>query len=269
MILTCDECHTRYLVPGHAIGPEGRLVRCSNCHYEWFQEPEGGRQVEEPPEDIEPIPESVKPMPDGSEVPAINQEDLPPPIEVDKGRIMGYFTAVVVFFLILGGLMLSHTGMTRLWPATMAFYDMLGVQTHVDGEDLIFEKLQASAIDNKDGVKTLTVEGNIVNLTRNQSKVPLIQASLISESGETLDSWLTEPDQKSLGPEEDMAFQTQYPDVPREVKEVNIRFVPGSQVSKIKSAKAKKDTDKDQAEDQAAPEEVPPAPADSHEEHHQ
>lgn len=42
MILSCEKCQTRYLVTASALSPDGRVVRCSHCGHEWFQEPEDG-----------------------------------------------------------------------------------------------------------------------------------------------------------------------------------------------------------------------------------
>lgn len=38
MILTCEKCHTRYLLASHMLGYEGRTVRCTHCGHEWYQE---------------------------------------------------------------------------------------------------------------------------------------------------------------------------------------------------------------------------------------
>ena len=40
MIFSCPECEKKYILSASALGEDGKTVRCANCAYEWFQEPE-------------------------------------------------------------------------------------------------------------------------------------------------------------------------------------------------------------------------------------
>ena len=39
MILSCNSCEKKFVVPDNAIGPNGRLVQCSSCGNQWKQFP--------------------------------------------------------------------------------------------------------------------------------------------------------------------------------------------------------------------------------------
>ena len=39
MILTCNSCGKKFVVPDNAIGPSGRMVQCSYCGNKWKQFP--------------------------------------------------------------------------------------------------------------------------------------------------------------------------------------------------------------------------------------
>ena len=39
MILSCNSCEKKFVVPDSAIGPNGRLVQCSSCGNQWKQFP--------------------------------------------------------------------------------------------------------------------------------------------------------------------------------------------------------------------------------------
>lgn len=39
MILSCNSCEKKFVVPDDAIGPSGRLVQCSSCGNKWKQLP--------------------------------------------------------------------------------------------------------------------------------------------------------------------------------------------------------------------------------------
>ncbi len=44
MLVTCPNCQSKFKVPDIAIGPTGRMVRCSRCHDKWRQMPETGQK---------------------------------------------------------------------------------------------------------------------------------------------------------------------------------------------------------------------------------
>lgn len=246
MILTCDECQSRYLVPSHAVGPEGRRVRCKSCGYDWFQEPENKAESDDDlvdevqdehdhlDEEIEPIPESVRPTSDDDDLVPVVTENIPH--EIDSRKYASFAAAVLVFLVVMGAILLAHGGVVKLWPASAGFYDLVGMETIIDGEDLIFDKLTAVVNTDHGGVRILTVNADILNLAHNESKVPLVSASLVMDDGEILDSWLVEPDSKTIEPEGELSIHTMYPQISKDVKEVNLRFIVGS---KIKAAPEK------------------------------
>ena len=39
MIIRCKSCFLRYLVSSKVLGDQGRVVKCSNCGFQWFQHP--------------------------------------------------------------------------------------------------------------------------------------------------------------------------------------------------------------------------------------
>lgn len=236
MILTCENCHARYLVPGHAIGAGGRKVRCTACDHEWFQEsdeplpadddeaafPDDGGDFA--PENIEPIPESVKPLPEGSGLPAL-PEDIPPPKpRRSYGGFVGYTAAVALFALTSVGLVQGREVVAAIWPPSAALYGLIGKPVPVEGEGLTFDRLAASVAVGGEGAKILTVSGVIVNLKEKEVAIPAMQVVLRQEDGTVFDRWRLEPPQPAAAPGADVSFTTSYPEVPVQVKEVTVSF---------------------------------------------
>lgn len=76
MIIACPDCHTRYVVPDEAIGPEGRTVRCAKCKHNWFQD---GPQLETKPAAPEPPAPAPSPKPSPEPAPPPPPEPEPEP----------------------------------------------------------------------------------------------------------------------------------------------------------------------------------------------
>ena len=242
MILTCEECHARYLVPVHSLAPNGRKVRCGNCGHTWhenFPETElvgdDGDAIDTfagAMEDVatasvlddgpagEPIPEGVRPIPEGSSVPAHIGGDV---YEL-RGRISGYMTAAVVFVVIMGGIYAFRDAVMHKFPPSKVVYEMAGVTILPPMAGVIFDQIEAKTQYNDQGVEVLSVTGQIINLRAQQQSLAPIRVSLRVSGEETLRDWVIDPPSETIGPEETLAFDTTYPDIPVEAKEVNVQF---------------------------------------------
>lgn len=230
MIVVCEGCQTRYLVPDHTLG-EGRTVRCTRCAHQWFQEPEDLDAIGIPPE-LEPIPEEVAPIPEESNLPVPVSEPeeeffhTEPDVPKERTPIMwaGYGAALGVGLMILGLLIVLREPVATLWPASAGFYEMAGFKISLPGEGLIFDGIKASVAPNDAGVNVLTVQGIIVNLKNKAVPVPPVRASLRAADGRETDSWKVEISEKTAGPQATAPFRTTYPDSGADVRDVNVRF---------------------------------------------
>lgn len=269
MILTCEQCNARYLVPQHAIGADGRTVRCSSCHHQWFQEPEDlGAPLEdfEPPEDIEPIPEGVMPIPEGSDLPAI-MEDIAPVDDVVKARhprALGYAAAAVVFFAIGGALYALHAPIVKIWPPAAMVYEMAGLVSPLPGEGLIFDRVSAVVAPNENGASILNIDGVVVNLTSNSIDMPKIHTTLNLVDGSVSDSWQLNAPENSVGAHSEVQFRTSYPEVQNDVKEVTVSFRSSERKPEVLSKESDADEGNEGHENGESAEHAP-APAPTHE----
>ena len=48
MLVSCSSCNSKYLVNSADLKPNGRMVRCAKCGYDWFQSSDLLEEKEEP-----------------------------------------------------------------------------------------------------------------------------------------------------------------------------------------------------------------------------
>lgn len=245
MILSCESCQTRYLLPPHLIGPEGRKVRCTMCGHEWFQEPEEEGNAPAPDAGpVEPIPEAVRPVPPGSEVPALVRQGAEESASPErKTGVAGWLAGLVVFGLSFAALVVLRGPVASAWPASASLYEAMGYHIPVPGESLIFDRVKASTAYNEQGIEILNVEGRIINLQRAISPLPPVRVFLRGPGGEEGESWVVNIPEKEIAGESEISFHTSYPQIGEDVREATVRFML--------------------AEEPAPPEDASPAPAPS------
>ncbi|MCD8571528.1 MAG: zinc-ribbon domain-containing protein [Alphaproteobacteria bacterium] len=254
MILTCPQCGSRFSLKAELLAPNGRKVRCASCKHTWHQLPDPAELGETLPADTD---EDIEADFAKLEEQAIQQkedfigEDIPKALRPDsrsaagadddsgkrsyarRRMIVGGVLGVVAILLPAAiVLILAQNTLVRVWPASYALYDALGVANPVDGEGLVFEKTSASLKKADDGTILLVVEGQIINLKSEDRRVPMIEASLRDGAGESISRWMIAPPEDIVPAEGAMPFTAETEFEHDKAVSVNLRFMAGSAVSK-------------------------------------
>ncbi len=88
---------------------------------------------------------------------------------------------------------------------------------------LAFDRVHSETMLNH-GVKTLVVEGELVNRSDSDAAVPAIRVSLRSAGGAEVYSWLVEPTAAGLAPGRSIGFRSAIASPPAEASQVALRL---------------------------------------------
>jgi len=238
MILTCPDCSTRYSVKDDAIGPNGRTVRCSNCHASWFvSEDADALALTDNQEEI------LTPVVERSEAKVEPEKtDIPRPVmgahvqirdKADRERRRRRMMGVSMIWGITLGLLLLAAILAYVFrqnivdqsPGMASLYKAFNIPVKVNGLDFEDPATRNIMID---GRPVLVVNGVIVNRSNETRELPLIELSLVSNSGQEITKWLVEPSKDKLAPKERMEYVSQYPNPPLDATDLEYRFVDDS-----------------------------------------
>jgi predicted Zn finger-like uncharacterized protein len=198
MIVTCPSCATRYLVDPRALGTAGRVVRCANCSKTWHQTP---------PDDL---PRSLD----------IGLADVPPDFTtvrpqrpaLPRRRFLPWTTiaAAVVLLLLFSGAVAAIAAreqVVALWPPATRLYTMVGLSVAPPGIGLELRKT-TPAFTTENGVRTLVVEGEVVNISPIARDVPMLKVVLRDRDGGELQSLSFNVAEQRLLPGASVPFRT-------------------------------------------------------------
>ena len=236
MILTCPNCSSRYLLSAHALAPEGRTVKCSECAQEWFETPDPHELMDEHAgdeladngdvfltEEHEDIPDAIKPFNEYLEEheDADGKYDKPPVKSKSGGEVAGYLAALLVFAISFGVFLSAQPAISKAWPASAAVYEMFGITVDVPGQGLVFDRVKVEALNEE----SMMIEGSIINKTPDVEVLPSIEASVRDEKGQVLHSEIIEPPNSTMEPESKLSFRSVYQGSTDNADHVQLRFV--------------------------------------------
>ena len=264
MLIVCPSCASQYELDAAKLGPEGRKVRCANCKTSWHVEPAA---FPEPPSEAETqallAEELERAAAIDAEITALAAEagaqDVPeeppavePPPAVPKkrrgkasakphktaGALLRRGGAGLPAAVALGGLVLlagivwQRDAAVRAAPQLAGLFETIGMPVNLRG--LSLSSVESGVVEDGPN-RFLVVEGDVTNITKSKTAVPLIEVAVKDAGGATLYTWTTEPPRASLEPAELVRFRARLASPPEQGQSVRVRFSSAATMANLAS----------------------------------
>ncbi len=215
MAILCPSCAARQAISEDEIGA-GRMLQCEWCGTRWIARPFAENPFRRvtfaaEPEDISEAIVIEHSAPGRAHHPgSARRAGRLPPFPPDRRWLkgLGIALAVVAAFFVL-----------RI-PLVAALPQGGMPDAH---KQLTFQRVHSATIV-KNGVKTLVVEGELINTSTADVAVPAIRVSLRSPAGAEVYTWLVEPTKAGLAPGASIGFRSAVSAPPVDASQVTLRL---------------------------------------------
>ena len=175
MLLTCPNCDTVFRVDGDRIGEAGQAVRCSVCAHVWQAEP-----------------------------PMLGAEAEPGEMASALRTVAGSFLLIVVILVGSVGLVAERATITAYAPGLIGIFESVGLTVRPDTDSLAIVDLQADYAGD-----TMRLRGKLRNDAAFFAHAPLLEVTVMSESGAALANKIIRADDDIIRPSATSSFFTQ------------------------------------------------------------
>ena len=133
------------------------------------------------------------------------------------------YALLVLAVAIPAGLLIARTTLVHAWPASALLYETVGLPVPVPGEELVLQNVYVER--RQEGtVEVLVVHGEIRNPGERMISLPALRASVMTEGGDPLASWLFTTESYQLLPGEKTAFTSEFANTAQGAAKVNVTF---------------------------------------------
>jgi len=268
MLIVCPSCASQYELDAAKLGPEGRKVRCAGCKTSWHVEPDvfpeppseaetqallaeeleraaaidaeitalaaeaGGQEggSEEPPAVEAPAPVAAVPKRRSGKRAA--KPSKTPGEFLRRGGAGRPMAAAFAGLVLLGGVVWQREAVVHAAPQLAGLFEKIGMPVNVRG--LSFSSIESGVVDDGQN-RFLVVEGDVTNITKSKTAVPLIEVAVKDSGGATLYTWTTEPPRASLEPAELIRFRARLASPPEQGQSVSVRFTSAQTAANLAS----------------------------------
>ena len=175
MLLTCPNCDTVFRVDDDRIGEAGQAVRCSVCAHVWQAEP-----------------------------PMLADEAEPSEMASALRTVAGSFLLIVVILVGSVGLVAERATITAYAPGLIGIFESVGLTVRPDTDSLAIVDLQADYAGD-----TMRLRGKLRNDAAFFAHAPLLEVTVMSESGAALANQIIRADDDIIRPSATSSFFTQ------------------------------------------------------------
>ncbi len=264
MLIVCPSCASQYELDAAKLGPEGRKVRCASCKTLWHVEPAA---FPEPPSEAETqallAEELERAAAIDAEISALAAEtsaqgspEEQPAVEAPvaaapkrrgkrpakpsqapeaflrRGGAGRPAAAALAGLALLGLVVWQREAAVRLAPQLAGLFETIGMPVNVRG--LSLSSVESGVVDDGQN-RFLVVEGDVTNVARSKTAVPMIEVAVKDAGGATLYTWMTEPPRASLEPAELIRFRARLASPPEQGQSVRVRFTSAQSAANLAS----------------------------------
>ncbi|MCR4521511.1 MULTISPECIES: zinc-ribbon domain-containing protein [Bosea] len=264
MLIVCPSCASQYELDAAKLGPEGRKVRCASCKTSWHVEPSA---FPEPPSEAETqallAEELERAAAIDAEITALAAEagaqgvsEKPPVVEAPvaavpkrrgkrpakPGKASSAFlrrggaglpvAAALAGLALIGIVAWQRQAVVRAAPQLAGLFETIGMPVNVRG--LSLSSIESGVVADGQN-RFLIVEGDVTNITKSKTAVPLIEVAVKDAGGATLYTWTTEPPRASLEPAELVRFRARLASPPEQGQSVKVRFTSAQSAANLAS----------------------------------
>lgn len=238
MIVACPACATRYDFPAARFTASGTMVRCVECGHNWI-ESRPAEIIDLSPRPALKLPDRVPatveaPEPDAerevkrlTEAARLAREDFANAQRQRRKRLYGWagFALAALSPLALAFILPEAT--VRVFPASMRFFDGLGMEVNIYGLEVRRVEQHHVIID---GTRVISIKGEIVNVSDRDRKVPSLRFTLQNNARDNVYAWTLDSGIRPLRPGEMTTFTTRVASPPPAAENVQIRFAHADEI---------------------------------------